>query len=39
MFVLTDSGQLILSEDVNVAIEIYIFVLMKTLNSDGQHVH
>ena len=39
MFVLTDSGQSILSEDINVAIEIYICVLMKTLNSDGQHVY
>ena len=39
MFALTDIGQSILSEDINVAIEIYICVLMKTLNSDGQHVY
>ena len=39
MFVLTDSGQSILSEDLNVATEIYMCVLMKRLNSDGQQVH
>jgi hypothetical protein len=39
MFVLTDSGQSILLEDVNVAIGIYIGVLMKRLNSDGQQVY
>ena len=39
MFILADSGQSILLEDANVAIDIYICVLMKRLTSDGQQVH